>query len=202
MFAILSAALLVLVTTGDDMLWLTPMMAQEDGKTAICVAFMATLQAAVWLCWIASMVTTGLVTAGGLMSNNTVIEKVAVGLCWILVIILFAKEVTKKRREGYSSLDTNLPLPPPTSNSMLIFTVASTTLIGAIDEFMYFPLLLMSHTYSVYQLSLGTLIASALILFLVTRVTSYPTVAKKLDGIKLHQIVLFFAIVMTYNTLY
>eukprot|EP01059_Diplonema_ambulator_P014496 TRINITY_DN25404_c0_g1_i1.p1 TRINITY_DN25404_c0_g1~~TRINITY_DN25404_c0_g1_i1.p1 ORF type:complete len:206 (+),score=90.86 TRINITY_DN25404_c0_g1_i1:44-661(+) len=205
MLAVLAAAVMVLVTTGDDMLWLIPIMAQHN-KVEVGVTFVATLQAAVWLSWLVAVLMRGFITAGGMAATGHVVEEVAVGLCWILALALLGNEVSKKRKHhDYADLEEGpqkAPPPPPTSSSSLIFTVVTTTLIGAIDEFLYFPLLIMAHTFSIYELAVGTLLASILILIFVTYLTSYTRIAELFDEIKLYQIVLFFAVYMTIDLIW
>ena len=84
----------------------------------------------------------------------------------------------------------------PTTPS--VWMVISLTTLGALDEISYFPTLLLGDIFSPYELLLGTLLASILILMIVVLyLRKMKPLVDFLDSIPLYGIVGMFAIILT-----
>jgi hypothetical protein len=77
------------------------------------------------------------------------------------------------------------------------------SLVGCLDEVSYFPSLLLTHTYSAWQLSAGALLACLAIVSAVTlaRVFCAPWLVI-FDRIPLYVVTLLFAVYMTAQLVY
>ena len=85
-----------------------------------------------------------------------------------------------------------------TSISFSPFTVITLTAIGALDELSYFPSLLTGNIFTAWQLLIGSLLASVVILVVVTVLLSKCTfLLDFLDRIPLYVIVGIFATILT-----
>eukprot|EP00559_Dactyliosolen_fragilissimus_P005849 CAMPEP_0184860650 /NCGR_PEP_ID=MMETSP0580-20130426/5511_1 /TAXON_ID=1118495 /ORGANISM="Dactyliosolen fragilissimus" /LENGTH=235 /DNA_ID=CAMNT_0027357849 /DNA_START=85 /DNA_END=788 /DNA_ORIENTATION=- len=79
-----------------------------------------------------------------------------------------------------------------------ICAILTFTTLGAFDEISYFPALLLGHIFTPMELCLGTMLASMLILFIITFFLSrFKPVIDFLDSIPLYGIISAFAIVLT-----
>jgi cadmium resistance protein CadD (predicted permease) len=84
----------------------------------------------------------------------------------------------------------------PTTPS--VWMVISLTTLGALDEISYFPTLLLGNVFSPYELLLGTLLASVLILMIVVLyLRKLKPLVDFLDSIPLYGIVGMFAVILT-----
>lgn len=80
--------------------------------------------------------------------------------------------------------------------------VMTLTFLGASDEFAYFPTLLIN-TFTVWELSMGALIACFLILIVITVfLTRMKPVLEWMDSIPLYVIVSLFAIFLSFEAIY
>jgi hypothetical protein len=81
-----------------------------------------------------------------------------------------------------------------------LITVSSLTFFGALDEIVCFPSLVLSNTFSLFELSLGCLIASILILTIITLLLNiFKPILDFFDRIPLYVIIYFFAVIQTVN---
>jgi len=88
-------------------------------------------------------------------------------------------------------------------HQLQIWLVISLTIVGAIDEVSYFPALIVGEVFSVAELTLGTTLASLLILFIVcVALAPFGPVLEFLDRIPLYAVVMFFAIILTVDAVW
>jgi len=149
-------------------------------------------------------------------------------ICWVIASVLYFKALLKRRRkqekktmtlsihptEEEISLSSNQRMPgyttisktsidhedTPTSTmpSFSPWTVISLTTVGALDELSYFPSLLTGHLFSPQELFIGALLASLMILIIVSMLLSTcKPLLDFLDNIPLYMVVGFFATLLT-----
>ena len=82
-------------------------------------------------------------------------------------------------------------------------TVMSLTFVGALDEISYFPALIVGHIFTPLQICLGTLLATLLILTVVTTcLARCKPLADCLDRIPIYAVVALFGTILTLGVLY
>lgn len=82
-------------------------------------------------------------------------------------------------------------------------TVMSLTLLGSLDEVSYFPAVIVGNIFTPLELCLGTLLASLLILLMVTTcLAQYKPLAECLDRIPLYGIIGMFGTILTVGVLW
>jgi len=214
MIGLIGATLTIFATTIDDVIWLVPYVASGSPWIRLIhmTTFVGTLVALAVMCVLLS---TGLLQIMPI-DESWILGAIGASLCWAIAIGLFVKKWLKKRRRALA-LQQEIVQPDESghgygavasheeehateviSRHAAPWVVMSFTCLGALDEISYFPALLVGHVFTGWELIVGALLASCIMLLVIT--TFLPTcqpIISWLDRIPLYAIVCMFAIILT-----
>lgn len=154
------------------------------------------------------------------INESWILGAIGASLCWAIAIGLFVKKWLKKRRRalalqqeivqsdelghGYGAVVSHEEehATEVISRHASPWVVMSFTCLGALDEISYFPALLVGHVFTGWELIVGALLASCIMLLVITTflATCQPIISW-LDRIPLYAIVCMFAMILTVSAI-
>jgi len=216
---------IIFFTTADDALWLIPFLTKQSysKQTKIIhgLVFLLTLQLVVHIC---SLVVD---LFGMYFFVDKYLPWIAALVCWSVALYLYVKKYLKRlkrvrenerlekeeqsvltnsnNQHRYDEIEENKDISEEeqeNDDSAQPLLVMTLTFLGASDEFAYFPTLLIN-TFTVWELSMGALIACFLILIVITVfLTRMKPVLEWMDSIPLYAIVSLFAVFLSFEAIY
>jgi len=228
----------VILTSGDDALWLVPFIASPQRSTdrhaLNMTVWFLTLLSLVGVAEVVLLLGVGLGQTGFFetLGMNWPLELclsfIGVVIAWTLVLLFFLKwswklyrkaqkKALKAKKKAQKSEDAALLQEPTTDYAATeaprdtalepkqapaaasdVCTVISLTITGGLDEVAYFPSLLLTQVFTVWEMAMGTALAAVVLLVVLKCCLAYCTpVLELMDKIPLWVIVSIFASVMT-----
>jgi len=221
---IFALAMTIFATTADDLLWLVPYTLKAKSKwvrIAHAALFVITLQIICLSCGFIAYSTIAVVV------NEVFISWVGAGFAWTIAVSLFIRKQVKMskhkrmiaeedcRDAEYTSAKSygtvlhcgdNIDLDEKEDNESVGFSpgqIISLTFIGALDEVSYFPAILLSKSFTIFQLNMAALVACLSILLIIQFwLPIFMPLLSWIDNhIPLFAIVGLYAVILTFEAL-